>query len=1484
MAQIVPKLNLNKTPALVESNSLIFAKNIRLDVDGTIHRDYGVFPLSITKKEKSNDLINYNNILNRIISDVYNSFLENQDDLYMTIYNRLKWISGETLTTGNTTVKDGTYNIVGIIASSNEFYIFINGSYKTTVASGEESTFETNCIICYDEQDDKFYPCNCNWSWSGGTINGCVINNLVGEKILNIGEYGTVNLVPLKSINLNTSTINDDESIYTQIPNVPLTNLTYADSFSCVIPNGVYQFFVRYKIRKDFYTDWFPASSEIFVGNKNSIITSYGTLKYTNTHRDSDNSFILSVEHLVDDNKANYENYQIGFILSHDDATYARAWKHFDFNTTSINFDYKAEDSEELEITDFLKSTYGLYNVGNITTFKNKLYISNYTETEFNDKTLQSIADNIKINIEQKQGGNTYDGNPIMTSTIGSKTVISGLNIDGIDTPFIGNSGLFNKILTTRTISSEPSIAEAIQAALNNETDLRKTNGNSPELNGIKINARIDSLQSAKNKLNNTYKNSDNSTVKQTYIITFSNDDIIDIIINDNSASRNDVISYIYNTPRYLNDKCKWINSSGVLDDSITIKIARKAIITSTTTYYGGINGFQPYNPNIGMEDDLNSLDSDITRPSTGTNSGNSGSSTTTKTFEEVYYQDIEIQFFAWETKYFNDDAATLINNTTLIPYQKYKFYIHFVRNTGEITNGYYCSKAGELEAPYMQKCTSVIYPVFKNITIPKGYVACFFSISHTKINSATLFNIADDPSGSFKEGSCLDVNMMLIPGNKKIHIKQGYRSIEDGEITDPNPDLPNPVDPVTQSEDNTNTKAKAILGSLETYSGQYYYSSDSSLPRYFGADGVIVFDKEHFNNNKLAYIVNDYSISETENIELIKCTPYLNIKNLSKNNEVNYFDEYSKMNLLGFICCVTPLIREVCIKYYSDGSAVYFKPNNTDNIETDSPTGTFYLDELSKYSDADAEKKLSNFSLKNSDDVYIYSNYNLNYVTLSEEPKMAIKTFYNRAANSTGTVTESQENDSRTILLRLIPSQLMSDVYVLPTMYKTYIRKTYSTYIENETTRFDNTVRSSILYGDENKVNILTFDANDYYNIPTNRGIIVNMIAVGDAILVHTKDSMFKFSGSNTIQASDGEIQTPESKPFDTGVSEVFGSDFGFAGLQNKSDYIVTENGYIFFDRDSRIVYLYSGQGQITKISDSIEKLFRHKNIDNITFANDYYNNRFFMSIMFYKDYLTTENGEIVTKQRYYPVTLSFNTSEQIKSFVSLHDFYYHYSFNTKTKCYFLTANNKDICEVNKKYKGCYSKLELSLDNTYPQRKEITSISAIDYVSNTKKNYNLNSYDSIIDIIVNDNFEIVKTLNSVNWCGTKIVDEFRNIDYNKPDTLLVAEDINFETPCKYIRIYTDTCMTPLNPCNQRANDTSIKSTNSYQYPRFNQGFWTFNYFRNILNSKNHTTTSTYMSDNNSLIEGKYFVTRFVFDDDFKFETISLNYNNKIIQ
>ena len=348
MAQIVSKLNLNKTPIVVEPNSLIFAKNIRLDVDGSIHRDYGVFPMSVHEND-AHKLINYKNIINRIIADVNKSIVDNNySNSYMNIiYDRLKYVSGKIIidTINNKTlIKDGKYKIVGIIANSNEFYMFINGTYKKLYinpTTNAESYNEETCdfIICYDEKKDRFYPCNCNWSWSGGTIDGCIINNLRGEKIINIGETNATSLVPLKCINLSTSSIYDNERIYTQTPNIPITNLNFISFFNYIIPNGVYQFFVRYKIRDNFYTDWFPASKELFAGNKNINDTSFGTVKFVNTHRDSDNSFKFSVEHLFIDQKYNYESFQIGFIISHDDAIMARAGKHFDFNVNTLNFD-----------------------------------------------------------------------------------------------------------------------------------------------------------------------------------------------------------------------------------------------------------------------------------------------------------------------------------------------------------------------------------------------------------------------------------------------------------------------------------------------------------------------------------------------------------------------------------------------------------------------------------------------------------------------------------------------------------------------------------------------------------------------------------------------------------------------------------------------------------------------------------------------------------------------------------------------------------------------------------------------------------------------------------------------------------------------------------------------------------------------------------------------------------------------------------------
>ena len=204
-------------------------------------------------------------------------------------------------------------------------------------------------------------------------------------------------LVPLKHINLKYCSYTDDESIYTQAPKVPIANLNLIGTYAKTIPNGTYVFFIRYQIRKDVYTNWYLCSRPMFAGTSEHINTIQGGLKYINIHKDSAKAFIFELSFIDNDVKSLYSKFQLGFIISHEDSVNARSWKSFDINTTSIYFDY--DNIEEIDIDSLQKVNYELYNVENITSFKNKLYISNYEEYDFNPVDIKALANNISLNV-----------------------------------------------------------------------------------------------------------------------------------------------------------------------------------------------------------------------------------------------------------------------------------------------------------------------------------------------------------------------------------------------------------------------------------------------------------------------------------------------------------------------------------------------------------------------------------------------------------------------------------------------------------------------------------------------------------------------------------------------------------------------------------------------------------------------------------------------------------------------------------------------------------------------------------------------------------------------------------------------------------------------------------------------------------------------------------------------------------------------------
>lgn len=369
----------------------------------------------------------------------------------------------------------------------------------------------------------------------------------------------------------------------------------------------------------------------------------------------------------------------------------------------------------------------------------------------------------------------------------------------------------------------------------------------------------------------------------------------------------------------------------------------------------------------------------------------------------------------------------------------------------------------------------------------------------------------------------------------------------------------------------------------------------------------------------------------------------------------------------------------------------------------------------------------------------------------------------------------------------------------------------------------------------------------------------------------------MFRFSGANSLSANGGEeVAMKEGEPFDTGIQEIFGSEFGFAGLQRKDQHTITENGYSFYDSDANMLYIYGGQQQVLPISDDINKLLTRAKVEDIKFANDYYNDRIFVQITF-------EDG--------FFATLSFNF--RVKSFISLHDFKFEKAFNTKTKCYFIKHNK--IYVITKSEDRTYGDLK-EVDNLYPNKDSF-------FFNQHGIQFDISEKCSIVDIIFKEEYSNVKTLNALNWVCNKIV------GFNARDMLhrlFVAEEALEPYAGGFLRLYTDSTATDLIPIYDNTNPYALSTvkdsqippqliklredqrnnysprpyanTATYKYPRYNLGQWTFNYFRNILNNDDITNSNS-IADNKSLIYGKYIVVRFVFSniDNFKLEDITFN-------
>ena len=204
-----------------------------------------------------------------------------------------------------------------------------------------------------------------------------------------------------------------------------------------------------------------------------------------------------------------------------------------------------------------------------------------------------------------------------------------------------------------------------------------------------------------------------------------------------------------------------------------------------------------------------------------------------------------------------------------------------------------------------------------------------------------------------------------------------------------------------------------------------------------------------------------------------------------------------------------------------------------------------------------------------------------------------------------------------------------------------------------------------------------------------------------------------------------------------------------------------------------------------------------------------------------------------------------------------------YAHNFRTYNTSYlFDDEQPTKLFTFNDRKKVDYSDLHINSE------KQIIADSNLNIVNGNNKNL------SIIDIIFNDEIEVPKVLNSINY----VLSKFNHDDaVYLPQILREYDDRLF--PGDYVKIYTDEVIT--DNIDVSDNKETINAYDVYDKPKWEKGKWNLNYFRDVYHIKQENGD---ISDEKSLVYGKYFVVRFIFNNDtnhinrFKLDNVNVNF------
>lgn len=1270
-----------------------------------------------------------------------------------------------------------------------------------------------------------------NFIWNGGKIKGTFTYNIKSQLILAIAESNTLTgeNIPLKSINVGSwddveynketdiiTIINNDNDLeltndkLSLNPEIKIPSITDFDYVNGSAYKGWYYLFIRYKINNIDYTKWYSVGYPILIDELEKV-----TLF---------NYFIKSNKYSTNPSLAVHEQKRVGQGV----IDYISSGSNTCNKTINLTIDHK-------------NNSFSYYQIGIVCCTKDN-------QRAF--KSLDLIVDNINSFLLNFNSLEEYNVNDLIFEKYNYYDVKNVINY---------KNRLYLSNYKENNIDDDKlqKLKNKITFDITREEFNYKENRPYENIN-IGFNWYLYTIQSQSNIF---VLNSNASEINIPINQNFSN-----FIINDSINDYRFVLKY----DKYIDEQTILYKQHGIANIPLD---SLKTVGTINVSESSEIQFSE--NIKLNITPSINIIISSVT-------AGTGGLYNITGRIEgtiNIVKQQVELNTTPL------DNYHNRLKNTTLLPGESYTFYVHFVNKYGEFTEGIkimpntnrYISKANNgtitiVNDKYVD-IEKTIYKYYLQLNIgdisDSEYIGFFISyekFQKTKQFTGILtrydfaYNIDRDTDGYYFP---MDDNSSQ--GKADVHKFTYY--IENSNI----PDKENKykfrfycTDIDTQDTIQLDFIKLIVEGrpSSKVYVSEYNNDEDFTHDNSGNMNGDKYILNGEYKVLNATYVSahnfsknNDYRGSyielELENAEQLINT--LQIENtfykasLIANNDNLYLSENKILHKFTNVYYFDEELNNILINkglpgYTTFNTALIYNNNKVIlnagyNILVDKEYYSYIISSLFN-KDNSSDKHTTSLIRYPFVAYYTYIDYNnypfesRKFKTLPEIISIRDEGIRDDIAQSIFTFTNAtivQPMNSIDLFENKIGSQ--DNVAI----------KTYINFISENINVFNKRIVRSNPISDESFENSWrTISPEAYKDITENKGNITNIIALGTTLLVHTEHSLFMFDRDNTLQNGEGNtVQLAMPDIFDVDYKEILASELGSCGLQDSDAWILDEFGYVFYDNDAHKFYKF-GSKQIENINNSITQFIDKYKPYRVRFANDSESNRILVNILYRYD-----NDKIDEK------TLSYNYI--INKWISFHSYCFDRAFHTKQMVYLIVDKNN----INKEI---YSKM-------YVINRQKNDVQNEDVIKNLIYNKfenirNLNSksdyYYSDISIMVNDKYELIKTLEFITWKLYKIkMKDIADTNYND----FPREELKVPYSGYKLQVFNDNIDTGIIDIEVDTENNKNKSVMNYKKPWWQFDNWNLNYFRDIKNAKSQL--AKYMSR----LYGNYFIIRIWFGD-----------------